>query len=236
MSATYRQSARVTPELLDRDPENLLLSRAPRPRLPAEALRDQALSIAGLLTPDIGGPSVKPYQPAGLWEELSNEGAYKNDHGEDLYRRSLYTFWKRTLGPPAMLAFDAAARETCIVRETRTNTPIQALNLMNDVTYIEASRIFAERMIQEGGGTAAERLAWGFRLATARRPEAAEREILLSTLKRYEDRYQTHPADAAKLLAHGEHSRNAAIPDPRLAAYSAVASMILNLDETITRE
>jgi hypothetical protein len=235
-SATYRQSARVTPELLERDPENMLLSRAPRPRLPAEALRDQALAIAGLLTPEIGGPSVKPYQPAGLWEELSNEGTYKNDHGDDLYRRSLYTFWKRTLGPPAMLAFDAAARETCIVRETRTNTPIQALNLMNDVTYIEASRIFAERMIKEGGATDTERLEWGFRVATARLPGANEEEILLDTLKRYEDRYQTHPADAAKLLAHGEHPLDASIPEPQLAAYSAVASMILNLDETITRE
>ncbi|MEZ5399339.1 MAG: DUF1553 domain-containing protein [Bryobacteraceae bacterium] len=232
-SAVYRQSSVVTPALLDRDPENQLLARAPRLRLPAEALRDQALFAAGLLTADVGGPSVKPYQPAGLWEELSNAGAYKNDHGGKLYRRSLYTFWKRTLGPPAMLAFDSAARETCVVRETRTNTPIQALNLMNDVTYTEASRVLAQRMILEG---AADRLGYGFRLATARLPEPPEREILSATLARYSDRYASRPADAGKLLAHGEHARDERIPDAELAAYTAVASLILNLDETITRE
>ncbi|MEO7652880.1 MAG: DUF1553 domain-containing protein, partial [Bryobacteraceae bacterium] len=236
MSATYRQRSQVTPELLARDPENLLYARAPRLRLPAESLRDQALAVAGLLTPDLGGPSVKPYQPAGLWEELSNAGAYKNDHGAKLYRRSLYTFWKRTLGPPAMLAFDSAARETCIVRETRTNTPVQALNLMNDVTYVEAARVFAERMIREGGTLPVSRLDYGFRLATARKPSDAEREILLGTLKRYEDRYQSRPADAGKFLSHGERARDKTIPEYELAAYTAVASMVLNLDETITKE
>jgi hypothetical protein len=236
MSSTYRQSAKVTKELLERDPENLLYARAPRLRLPAESLRDEALAIAGLLTPVVGGPSVKPYQPAGLWEELSNAGAYKNDHGAKLYRRSLYTFWKRTLGPPAMLAFDSAARETCVVRETRTNTPVQALNLMNDVTYIEASRVFAERMIREGGATAADRLAYGFRLATARKPSAAENGILIEALKGYEDRYQSRPADAGKYLSQGERARDKSIPEQELAAYAAVGSMILNLDETITKE
>ena len=137
-SATYRQSSIVRPDLLQQDPENLLLARAPRQRLAAESIRDQALAIAGVLSPGSGGPSVKPYQPGGLWKELSNWKAYENDHGDDLYRRSLYTFWKRTLGPPAMLAFDAAPRETCVVHEVRTNTPIQALNLMNDPTYTEA--------------------------------------------------------------------------------------------------
>ncbi|MDX1980129.1 MAG: DUF1553 domain-containing protein [Bryobacteraceae bacterium] len=236
MSATYRQSARVTPHLLERDPENVLLARAPRLRLPAESLRDQALAVAGLLTTDLGGPSVKPYQPAGLWEELSNAGPYRNDHGGKLYRRSLYTFWKRTLGPPAMLAFDSAARETCVVRESRTNTPIQALNMMNDVTYTEAARVFAERMIREGGADAGARLAYGFRLATARQPESGERDILVTTLKRYEDRYQSRPADALKYLSHGEHKPDSAIPAHQLAAYTAVASMMLNLDETINRE
>ena len=236
LSATYQQSSKQDPELLVRDPENVLLARAPRLRLPAEAIRDQALEVAGLLTAQTGGPSVRPYQPDGLWKELSNWDAYQNDHGDDLYRRSLYTFWKRTLGPPAMLAFDSADRESCVVLETRTNTPIQALNLMNDVTYGEASRLFAERMIREGGEQAGERLAYGFELATARQPAESEKEILLRGLRRYEDRYRTTPTDADKLLAQGEYPRDESLDAPELAAYTAVASMILNLDETITRE
>ena len=235
-SATYRQSSQVSPELLERDPENLLLARAPRLRLPAESIRDQALAVANLLTGEPGGPSVKPYQPSGLWKELSNWGAYSNDHGDKLYRRSLYTFWKRTLGPPAMLAFDAAARETCVVRQERTNTPIQALNLMNDPTYNEAARVFAERMVKEGGSGDSERLAYGFLLATARQPAENEAEILRSSLNRYRDRYQTRPADAKRYLATGEHPRDESIDPPELAAFTAVASMLLNLDETITRE
>ena len=235
-SATYRQSSKVTPEVLERDPENYLLARAPRHRLPAESIRDQALAIAGLLSADSGGPSVKPYQPGGLWKELSNWGAYENDHGEKLYRRSLYTFWKRTLGPPAMLAFDAAARETCVVREVRTNTPIQALNLMNDPTYSEAARLYAERMLREGGDSDAERLDYGFLLATARSPASEESSILRSSLNRYRDRYTTKPDDAERYLSSGEHRRDESLAPPELAAYTAVASMLLNLDETITRE
>ena len=235
MSATYRQSSKLSPELLERDPENALLARAPRVRLPAEAIRDQALAIAGLLKEEPGGPSVKPYQPAGLWKELSNWGAYENDHGDKLYRRSLYTFWKRTLGPPAMLAFDSAGRETCVVSEVRTNTPMQALNLMNDVTYAEAARMLAERMILEGGEEAGRRLNYGFRLATARLPEPNEKDILLSSLSRYKSRYRDNSADAETFLDQGEHKRNASIDAPELAAYTAVASLILNLDETITR-
>ena len=235
-SATYRQSSNVLPELLERDPDNLLLARAPRLRLPAESIRDQALAIANLLSGDPGGPSVKPYQPGGLWKELSNWGAYSNDHGDKLYRRSLYTFWKRTLGPPAMLAFDAAARETCVVRQERTNTPVQALNLMNDPTYNEAARVFAERMLNEGGSRDSERLAYGFVLATARQPAAEEAAILRSSLNRYRDRYQTRPEDAEIYLATGEHRRDESIDPPELAAFAAVASMLLNLDETITRE
>ena len=235
-SATYRQSSQVSPEALERDPENLLLARAPRERLPAEAIRDQALAVAGLLSPELGGPSVKPYQPGGLWKELSNWGAYENDHGGDLYRRSLYTYWKRTLGPPAMLAFDAAPRETCVVREVRTNTPVQALTLMNDPTYNEAARLLAERMLREGGATDRERLGFGFLLATAREPGAAESSILRSSLNRYRDRYRTDPEDAERYLAVGEYERDASVAAPELAAYAAVASMLLNLDETITRE
>ncbi len=235
-SATYRQSSKVTPQALERDPENLLLARAPRERLPAESIRDQALAIAGLLTPDLGGASVKPYQPGGLWKELSNWGAYKHDRGGDLYRRSLYTYWKRTLGPPAMLAFDAAPRETCVVREVRTNTPVQALNLMNDPTYGEAARLFAGRMLHEGGDTDENRLAYGFLLATARPPRGAEAGILRASLNHYRDRYSTKPEDAARYLSSGEYALDESLEAPVLAAYTAVASMLLNLDETITRE
>ena len=235
-SATYRQSSKVSPEAPELDPENLLFARAPRHRLPAESIRDQALAIAGVLSSESGGPSVKPYQPGGLWKELSNWGAYENDHGDKLYRRSLYTYWKRTLGPPSMLAFDAAPRENCVVREVRTNTPIQALNLMNDPTYTEAARLYAERMLREGGQSDRERLDYGFLMATARRPGDAESEILQSSLNRYRDRYATNPEDADMFLASGEHRRDASLEAPELAAYAAVASMLLNLDETITRE
>jgi hypothetical protein len=235
-SATYRQSSAVTPESLEADPENRLLARGPRERLPAESVRDQALAIAGLLHEKLGGPSVKPYQPAGLWTELSNWAEYEHSEGPGLYRRSLYTFWKRTIAPPAMVAFDAAPRETCVVRETRTNTPLQALDLMNDVTYVEAARKLAERMMREGGEDPAERLAYGFRLATARRPGQREAEILARGFQRYLDRYQTKPEDAEKLLAAGDSPRDEKLPAHELAAYAATASMILNLDEVITKE
>ena len=174
MSATYRQSSQVTPELLQKDPENRLLARGPRVRLSADVVRDQALAVSGLLVDKIGGPSVKPYQPAGLWKELTGGEDYKPDHGEGLHRRSLYTFWKRTAPPPMMMNFDGAGRETCVVREMRTNTPLQSLNLMNDVTFLEAARGLAQRMLREGGNTAEERIAYGFRLATARRPSRAK--------------------------------------------------------------
>jgi len=236
MSATYRQSTLADSDKRAKDPENSLLSRAPRLRLPAEMIRDQALAASGLLTDEIGGPSVKPYQPAGLWKELSNAGAYKNDHGDDLYRRSLYTFWKRTIAPPSMLNFDSSARETCIVRETRTNTPLQALNLMNDVTYVEASRLLAQRMLTEAGPTSDERLVYGFRLAVAREPDDSERAVLRRALNRALDRYQTSAADAEQLLDLGESDRDASLPADEHAAYANVASLMLNLDETITRE
>ena len=162
MSAAYQQSSRATPELMQRDPDNRLLARGPRMRLPAEMVRDQALSMAGLLVENQGGPSVKPYQPAGLWKELAGGVDYQRDRGAALYRRSLYTFWKRAVPPPGMMTFDSAGREACTVRESRTNTPLQALTLMNDETYLEAARKIAERMIGEGGATAADRIGFGF--------------------------------------------------------------------------
>jgi len=234
-SATYRQSSRVTPELLQRDPENRLLARASRTRLPAETVRDQALAVAGLLTNQIGGPSVKPYQPDGLWKELSGM-EYKQDHGPNLYRRSLYTYWRRTSPPPSMMNFDAAGREACMVRASRTNTPLQALNLMNDVQFLEASRFLAQRMIREGGPAARDHLRYGFRLATARFPTEKELAVFSQALAYHRDQYASNPQAAEQMLKLGEAPRDASIPAPEHAAYMAVASMILNLDEVVTRE
>ena len=180
-SATYRQSSRVTPQLLQRDPENRLLARGPRLRLPAEMIRDQALLVSGLLVEKRGGPSVKPYQPEGLYKDMlfSNMTNYAQDKGDGLWRRSLYTYWKRTVMPPAMQVLDASSREYCTVRETRTNTPLQALNLMNDTTYVEAARLMAQRMMMEGGKQPEDRLAFGLRLAAGRQPDDVEKRVLL---------------------------------------------------------
>lgn len=231
MSETYQQSSEVSPELIARDPENRLLARSPRMRLDAGQVRDQALFVSGLLVEKVGGPSVKPYQPAGLWKELSGGADYQTDQGEGLYRRSLYTFWKRTSPPPTMANFDAAGRETCVVRESRTNTPMQALNLMNDVTFLEASRKLAERMMASKDG-----LGMGFRLVTGRRPEANEIAVLQGALERHLKTYRAAPQEARHLLAHGESARDAKLDVSELAAHTMVASMLLNLDEGITRE
>jgi hypothetical protein len=236
MSATYRQSSAVTPDLLQKDPENRLLAHGARLRLPAEMIRDQALDISGLLVEKIGGPSVKPYQPPGLWQELAGGKGYEADKGEGLYRRSLYTYWKRTIAPPSMVVFDATSRETCTVRETRTNTPLQALTTMNDVTYVEASRKLAERMMLEGGGNPRQRISYAFRLAAARNPKDSEMAILEDTFEKFRARYENDKDSAAKLLSQGESSRNQSLDVCDLAAYSSVASLILNLDEVITKE
>ncbi|MFN8685552.1 MAG: PSD1 and planctomycete cytochrome C domain-containing protein [Acidobacteriota bacterium] len=231
MSETYRQSSAVSAEMLQRDPENRLLGRMTRLRMDAGQVRDHALAVSGLLVEKVGGPSVKPYQPAGLWKELSGGADYVMDQGEGLYRRSLYTFWKRTAPPPTMANFDAAGRETCVVRENRTNTPLQALNLMNDVTFLEASRKLAERMMDEREG-----LARGFRMVTSRRPSAAEMVVIERALARYREEYQRDPAAARNLLAHGDSKRNEGTDVVELAARTMVASLLLNLDEGITRE
>jgi hypothetical protein len=236
-SAAYRQSSAATPELLQRDPENRLIARGPRHRLPAETIRDQALYAAGLLSPKLGGPSVKPYQPEGLWQETNMQDMdYVTGKGEDLYRRSLYTFWKRTIAPPMMVNFDAAARESCVVRETRTNTPLQALNLMNDVTFVEAARMIGQRMLREGGAGDAARLKWGFRLLTARAPAAAELELLLGNLRFHRDYFASGSGRAKSFLSHGETPPDSGLDAAELAAYAALASLMLNLDEVVTNE
>jgi hypothetical protein len=238
MSATYRQSSKLSPEIQQRDPDNRLLARGPRFRLPAEMIRDQALFVSGLLVEKIGGPSVKPYQPDGLYKDMaiSGTGGYDHDKGEGLWRRSLYTFWKRTALSPAMRIFDASSREFCTARETRTNTPLQALNLMNDVTYIEAARMLALRMLSEGGATPQERLAWAFRLAASRPPGDRELEALLRNLEKQKESFSRRPQEAAKLLALGEKRSDEKLDSVEMAAYTMTASLILNLDEVITKQ
>jgi hypothetical protein len=233
-SATYRQSSALTKNLLKHDPENRLLARGPRLRLPAHSIRDQALFVSGLLVEKQGGPSVKIYQPEGLWQDLADLN-YVADKGEKLYRRSLYIFWKRTIAPPAMMTFDAAGRESCVVRGSQTNTPLQALNLLNDITYVEAARVLGERMMTQGGNDPEKRIAFAFYLATSRSPTAAELQILRAGFARHLQHYQNDRQAALKLVSVGEAPRNPALDVSELAAYMAVAGVILNLDETITK-
>ncbi len=239
LSAAYRQSTQVTPEKLEMDPDNRLVSRGPRFRLQGEIVRDAALAVSGALVNKIGGPSVRPYMPVGVWDETSKYGNlrnYQHDKNDGLYRRSMYTIWKRTAAPPTMLLFDAPNRETCTVKRSRTNTPLQALSLLNEVTFVEAARRLAGRMISEGGRTAEQRLAYGFRLALARNPTNAEMQVLVSGLDADMQRFASGPSDASGLLAFGDSKSAAEIPPIELAAYTLTANVILNLDEFVTRE
>lgn len=235
-SATYCQSSRFTPQQLERDPENRLLSRAPRFRLPAESIRDQALAASGLLDEKWGGPPVKPYHPPGLYEQIVYGAVYQQGTGSDLYRRSLYTYWKRSLPHPAMLALDAPFRETCAVRRPRTSTPLQALNLMNDPTYVEAARFLGQRMMAEGGSTPEQRIAHGFRLAVARAPRPTELSILTRGFNRALADFRADRNAAETLLRVGERPSPATLDRTELAAYATIANTLLNLDETITKE
>jgi hypothetical protein len=238
-SATYRQSSKLTPTAHERDPANRLLARGPRFRLHGEFVRDQALAASGLLVAKLGGPSVKPYHPAGLYEQVT-EGTgttvYVPGKGQDLHRRSLYTYWKRSVPNPAMMLFDAPFRESCILRRPRTNTPLQALNLLNDPTYVEASRRLAQRMMVEGGESAESRLSYGFRLVTARLPRPQEMTILKASLERTLRDYQADPASAAAFLKVGEAATDASLDAAELASYATLASTLLNLDEAVTKE
>lgn len=238
-SATYQQSSDVSDELAHRDPENRLLARGPRFRLAAEAVRDNALAISGLLTEKLGGPSVKPYQPAGLWEELAGgagEGPYVQDKGAKLYRRSLYIYRKRTVPHPVLGTFDAPSREICRVYRTRTDTPLQALELMNDVTYVEAARELGTRMMTQGAKTSADQVTFAFRRATGRRPRADELRVLTRGLERYRRLYHADTRAAEQLVHHGDAPVDPKLNAADLAACTATASVILNLDETITKE
>lgn len=234
-SATYQQSSRAREMSLERDPDNRIFARGPRLRLPAEAVRDLTLAASGMLIPVVGGPSVKPYQPAGMWTELAGGKDYAMDTGGDLYRRSIYTFWKRAVPPPSMSLFDSAGREACTVRSVRTNTPLQALNRMNDASYMEASRALARRAIDEAGENSDDRLDHMFRLVTSRHPSSDEQAVLASGWEYHLDRFRNDSEAAGALLGETDASSDG-VSNPEMAAYSMMASLVLNLDETITRE
>lgn len=234
-SATYRQSSAVTRQQLARDPENRLLARGPRHLLSAFALRDQALAASGLLVEEQFGPPTKPYLPPRLWESISNN-KYEQDHGEALYRRSLYTFWRRTIPPPLMTTLNAADREVCVVRKDLTNTPLQALTLMNNVAFVEASRFLAERMIQNGGSTPREQIEHGFVITLARQPLVTELQVVTTAHQAFLERFQNDVDAATKLLSTGEALRNTSLDPAAHAAMTMTASMLLNLDETLTKE
>lgn len=239
-SAAYRRSSKTTPALQVKDPENRLLARGPRHRLTAEFIRDNALAVSGLLDRRLGGPSVYPYQPTGVWEDIAygdgfSSQTYEQSHGPDLYRRSMYTFWKRTAAPAQMLTFDAPDREKCTARRTVTNTPLQALVLMNDPTYLESARVLAERVI---GGTkkSADRVTRVFESIVSRPPSKQERAELERLAREQTAYYRKLPAEAVALLSNGETPFDKKLPVADLAAWTMVASAILNLDETITKE
>jgi len=236
-SATYRQSSKARPELRAKDPENRLLARGPRFRVDGEVVRDTALFIGGLLVDKRGGRSVKPYEPPGLWEAVSfnNSQKYVQDTGDANYRRSLYTHWKRQSPPPNMLIFDAATREYCVARRPRTNTPLQALALLNDPQFVEASRSFAQRILLDGGSSIESRIAYAFRLATARKPTRDEIRVIRETLEKQRAAFRADKEAAEKLLAVGSFKPKDGLDCGELAAWTTVASMILNLDETMTK-
>ena len=236
MSTAYRQSSEVGPRLRQVDPFNVLLARQGRFRLDAEAIRDNALAISGLLTDKVGGPSVKPYQPAGYWALLNfPKREYEADKNENQYRRSLYTYWARTFPHPSLLAFDAPSREECTAERIRSNTPQQALVLLNDPIYLEAARVFAERILREGGPRAETRIQFAFDQALSRRASPSEVALLKRIEEQHRRQYEDDPAAAADVLQIGEHKAPHALPQAELAAWTSVARVILNLHETITR-
>jgi hypothetical protein len=249
-SATYQQSSHVSPHSLQIDPNNRLLSHGPRFRLQGEFIRDASLKVSGLLVEQIGGPSVKPYQPPGLWKEISHFGstpataqAFVQEHGGKLYRRSMYTYWKRTVPPPSMVSFDAPNRELCTLQRQTTNTPLQALVLLNDPQFVEASRAFAERILRQGPRLGSHgsslnidaRIRFAFELATARNPTQKEVDILAQAYQQRLKQYQAQPARALAILQVGESDRDTSLDPAEHAAWTGVANLILNLSETITK-
>ncbi|HEV3021259.1 MAG TPA: DUF1553 domain-containing protein, partial [Pirellulales bacterium] len=238
-SAAYRQSAATTPEKLEKDQHNRFLSRGPRFRMDAEMVRDYALAASGLLVEKIGGPSVRPYQPDGVWEAVamigSNTRDYQRDTGENLYRRSMYTFWKRSAPPASLDVFNAPSREICTVRRERTNTPLQALVTLNDVQFVEAARHLATGAIQKGGETAAGKIDWMALRLLARPLTAEEQSVAQATLTDLQLYYAAHGDDAKQIVAVGESKADAAIDVARLAAWTMLANELMNLDEVLNK-
>ncbi len=239
MSATYRQAATVTPEKLEKDPANRLLSRGPRFRMDAEMVRDYALEVSGLLVPKIGGPSVKPYQPPGVWESIAMNGSttsrYVQDQGDDLYRRSLYTFVKRMAPPASLDIFNSPNREQCTVRRDRTNTPLQALVTLNDVQFVEAARRFAEHILKQGGSTDEQRLQWAARRLLSREFRTEELPVLIESLGQLTAFYKDHPSEAAELIKTGDSKPDASLDVTTLAAWTMLCNEMMNLDEVLNK-
>jgi hypothetical protein len=234
-SAVYRQSSAATSALIERDPDNRLLARGPRFRMPSWMVRDQALAAAGLLVGRLGGAPVNPYQPGDLWADITfDRKHFQQDHGEALYRRSLYTFWRRIVAPS--LFFDSASRQVCTVKHLRTNSPLHALTTLNDVTYIEAARAIAERVLVGGPSDTAERIALIFRLVLSRRPSDEELGVLAASVERLKREFADQPEAAKKFLSVGESKRNESLDLIEHAAFTALASAVLNLDEALNKE
>jgi hypothetical protein len=233
-SATYRQSSTAPEKLWAKDPENRLLARGPRHRLPSWMVRDQALAVAGILTPVMGGPSVKPYQPSGIWEEATfGNKSYVQDHGESLYRRSLYVFWRRIVGPTVF--FDTANRQNCSVKTVITNTPLHALVTLNDTTYVEAARVMAQGILQTGSMPEDERIGAAFRRVLVREPAENEMKLLRSALHRQRSLFQADPESAKKLVSAGEWPGDPHLDPVEHAAWTQLSLMLLNLDEALSK-
>jgi hypothetical protein len=235
-SHTYRQSSMSSAQIDERDPDNRLLARQNRYRVDAEIVHDIALSVAGLLTERFGGPSVRPYEPEGYLAAMNfPKREYSASRGADLYRRAIYTEWQRTFLHPTLLTFDAPTREECTVNRVSSNTPLQALDLMNDPIFVESARVFAENIVRQGGGVFDRQLDWAFERALNRAPGTEERQILKELYRKDLERFRASPESAAQLISVGEAPRTAAGSDPEVAAMALVARAILNLHETITR-
>ena len=235
MSATYQQDSKFNGIYDEVDPDNRLLSRASRFRLSAEEIRDNALAISGLLTEKIGGPSVRPYQPGDYYSDKIGRG-WDQSQGDDLYRRGVYTYWRRTTVYPAFQIFDAPSREFCTVNRPRTNTPLQALVLLNDPTYVEAARVFAQRILSNGGDSVETKIDYAFQRAVARKPEHAESEVLQRLFQQQFEIFSQNSDAAMKIVSVGESPVPSDFDQTEHAAWTAIASIILNLDETVTRE
>jgi hypothetical protein len=236
-SATYRQEATVSSMHLDKDPANRLLARFPRQRLEAESIRDAAMALGGLLNTKIGGPSVFPYQPPGLWEQVAFEGtrSWEQSKAADNYRRGLYVYWRRSVPYASFVTFDAPSRETCTIKRPRTNTPLQALALMNDPVYLEASRAFGLRVMQKGGGTVAERVKYAFRVCLSRNPTETELERITKAFETELEHFLKHRAAASQLVNLGATPPPTNVDLIELAAWTVIGQVLLNLDEAITK-